>query len=298
MKRLNLPTRLTLLGAIALMPALVLGLVLARDGVGGVAPLPAAAIAGALYAAALGLFGYVVRRWCGDADTSALQARQRELQANLAQRELMLRELHHRVKNNLQMISSLLSLQADRIRSPRIRRIFADAQNRVVSLSLLHKHLYDRSNWTQVDLKAFLDDLVRHLAANHRRIGGAAVDIDVAAPVLDIGPDIAIPVGLIVTEAVSNAMRHAFADVPNPRIAIGVAGAEAGFEVVVDDNGVGIPAEAVPPAEGDGLGFTLLQGLAAQLGGKATVSRRVAGGTRLQVVFPRPAERDTNAAMG
>lgn len=290
MNRLSLPTRLTVLGAIALAPALVLALVLARDGFSGVAPAVGWAMAVAAYLVALAAFAVIVRRWSGGPDPAAsvVQARERELQASLAQSDIVLRELHHRVKNNLQMISSLLSLQADRIRSPRIRRIFADAQNRVVGLSLLHKHLYERANWTQVDFQAFLNDLVRHLSGNSRQLGGPDVTIEVAAPVIEVGPDIAIPVGLIVTEAVSNAIRHAFADVAAPRIDIGVRPVETRFVVTIDDNGVGIAPEAVPPADGDGLGFTLLRGLAAQLGGEAAVSRRPEGGTRVAVTFPRP----------
>jgi two-component sensor histidine kinase len=73
----------------------------------------------------------------------------------------MLREIHHRVKNNLQMISSLLNLQAGEIRSPRIRRFFGDAQNRVLTLSILHRHLYERSSWALVDFQQFISDLVR-----------------------------------------------------------------------------------------------------------------------------------------
>ena len=76
----------------------------------------------------------------------------------------MLREIHHRVKNNLQMISSLLNLQAGEIRSPRIRRFFGDAQNRVLTLSILHRHLYERSSWSLVDFQQFISDLVRQIS--------------------------------------------------------------------------------------------------------------------------------------
>ena len=94
----------------------------------------------------------------------AIASREAELRAGLEQRDHMLREIHHRVKNNLQMISSLLNLQAGEIRSPRIRRFFGDAQNRVLTLSILHRHLYERSSWSLVDFQQFISDLVRQIS--------------------------------------------------------------------------------------------------------------------------------------
>ncbi|MCW5746313.1 MAG: sensor histidine kinase [Alphaproteobacteria bacterium] len=289
MGRLSPSTRLVLLIAVALAPAAVVTLV--RETSGGMAAWLAPLVVAASIAAALAACWVFVRGGHGGRRIdAALQAHERELQASLAQRDLLLRELHHRVKNNLQMISSLLSLQGERIRSPRIRRIFADAQNRVLTLSLLHRHLYERSNWTQVDFRAFLNDLVQHLSRTHERVGGPTVRIEVDAAVAPVGPDIAIPVGLIVTEAVSNAMRHAFAETAAPRIAVAFRDSGARFELSVDDNGVGIAPAAVPPGDGDGLGFTLLRGLVAQLGGDMAVAPRAEGGTRVRVTFAKPAD--------
>ena len=110
---------------------------------------------------------------------AAIASREHELKAGLEQRDHMLREIHHRVKNNLQMISSLLNLQAGEIRSPRIRRFFGDAQNRVLTLSILHRHLYERSSWSLVDFQQFISDLVRQIsvrAAGHRAADAALHD--------------------------------------------------------------------------------------------------------------------------
>ena len=96
-------------------------------------------------------------------------AARRSCKAGLEQRDHMLREIHHRVKNNLQMISSLLNLQAGEIRSPRIRRFFGDAQNRVLTLSILHRHLYERSSWSLVDFQQFISDLVRQISVARPR---------------------------------------------------------------------------------------------------------------------------------
>ena len=104
----------------------------------------------------------------------AIASREAELRAGLEQRDHMLREIHHRVKNNLQMISSLLNLQAGEIRSPRIRRFFGDAQNRVLTLSILHRHLYERSSWALVDFQQFISDLVRQISVGAPRARPAA----------------------------------------------------------------------------------------------------------------------------
>ncbi|TXL73320.1 sensor histidine kinase [Vineibacter terrae] len=296
---MTLRARLFLLTAAALAPGLVLALLTV------VASWPGAILAVLVYAAALAVFCIVIDRWCRTAPAAAAPAApapsappeaapsppapvaMQALQADLAQRDALLRELHHRVKNNLQMISSLLSLQAGRIRSPRIRRVFAGAQNRVLTMSLLHRHLYERTNWTQVDFQAFLNDLVRHLSVGDSAPAGPGVRFTVSAPVMAVGPDVAIPVGLIVTEAVSNALAHAFADVAEPRVTIQVIDRDGQFELLIEDDGVGIADGDDDLADG-GLGFTLLRGLSAQLGGEASVSRRAEGGTSVRVRFPNP----------
>lgn len=288
-----LPLRLFLLVAAALTPALVLALLGVQGGIWGLQPGLAALLVVVIYLAALAMFWFIIRRWfrVQEADDAAIpQARAEALQADVEQRNHLLRELHHRVKNNLQMISSLLSLQADRIRSPRIRRIFAGAQNRVLTMSILHRHLYERTNWAQVDFQAFLNDLVRHLSVGNGNGNRSGIDVrfSVSAPVMAVGPDVAIPVGLIVTEAVSNALTHAFAGIADPRITIAATDSQGQFELSIDDNGIGTQQTAEPLAERDGLGSTLLRGLSAQLDGAVTISSLPEGGTRVQVRFPSP----------
>lgn len=218
----------------------------------------------------------------------AIRAREQDLRASLDQRDHMLREIHHRVKNNLQMISSLLSLQSDRIRSPRVRRHFSDAQNRVLALSILHRHLYERSSWALVDFQAFINDLVRQISMNRDNPGPENIRLDIRAPVMAVGPDTAIPVGLIVTEAVSNAFGHAFAGVESPAISIQAAESGGTVEFAIEDNGVGISDRIVTGQDAGSLGLTLIRGLAVQLGGEAEIRRRSGGGTRVAVRFPLP----------
>jgi two-component sensor histidine kinase len=224
----------------------------------------------------------------------AIASREAELRAGLEQRDHMLREIHHRVKNNLQMISSLLNLQAGEIRSPRIRRFFGDAQNRVLTLSILHRHLYERSSWALVDFQQFISDLVRQISVGRRRPDLAQPRYHIRAPIMAVGPDIAIPIGLIVTEAVSSALDRSFDGVAAPEIRI-EAGDKAGMiELVIEDNGTG-PQGSIRPNVRSGFGLTLIRGLAMQLGGEAEVSLRDDGGTRVAVTFPVPEEPQADA---
>ena len=224
----------------------------------------------------------------------AIAVREAELRAGLEQRDHMLREIHHRVKNNLQMISSLLNLQAGEIRSPRIRRFFGDAQNRVLTLSILHRHLYERSSWALVDFQQFISDLVRQISVGRRAVDLAQPRYHIRAPIMAVGPDVAIPIGLIVTEAVSSALDHSFEGVATPEIRI-EAGDKAGMvELVIEDNGSGSGGSVGPHAR-SGFGLTLIRGLAMQLGGEADIVVREGGGTRVAVTFPMPEEREANA---
>jgi len=226
----------------------------------------------------------------------AITSREAELRAGLEQRDHMLREIHHRVKNNLQMISSLLNLQAGEIRSPRLRRFFGDAQNRVLTLSILHRHLYERTSWALVDFQRFISDLVRQISVGSADPSRPTPRFHIRAPIMAVGPDIAIPVGLIVTEVVSSALDHDFDGITVPEIRIEAA--ESGGEVtfIIEDNGLDKESGPIRPGGGPGVfGLTLIRGLAMQLGGEVTITPRDGGGTRVVLTFPMADEETADA---
>lgn len=226
----------------------------------------------------------------------AIASREAALRANLEQRNHMLREIHHRVKNNLQMISSLLNLQAGEIRSPRIRRFFGDAQNRVLTLSILHRHLYERSSWSLVDFQQFISDLVRQISVGRTRGDQPAPRFHIRAPIMAVGPDTAIPIGLIVTEAVSIALTHDFSRAATPEIRIETSERGEEVQLVIEDNGVARDGGAAIPDGKGSFALTLIRGLAMQLGGEVTIERKPEGGNRVVVVFPTPgADEPANA---
>jgi two-component sensor histidine kinase len=233
---------------------------------------------------------------------AAIASREQELKSGLEQRDHMLREIHHRVKNNLQMISSLLNLQAGEIRSPRIRRFFGDAQNRVLTLSILHRHLYERSSWSLVDFQQFISDLVRQISVARPGIERPQPRYTIRAPIMAVGPDLAIPVGLIVTEAVGRALNHDFGSVAVPEIRIEAHEKGEEVELVIEDNGLDPPRPApVGPGHGPtrgNFGVTLIRGLAMQLGGEVEIGERPGGGTRVIVTFPMPRDETEGGAGG
>lgn len=226
---------------------------------------------------------------------SALAKREADLRAGLEQRDHLLRELQHRVKNNLQMIMSLLNLQAGEIRSPRIRRLFRDAQHRVLALSILHVHLYERSNWSLVDFQEFIGDVVRQVTLSRQEAKAPALHYHIRASSLTAGPDIAIPVGLIVTEAVNAILDNDVSGVAAPEIDIEMS--EKGGIVELSIADIAPSARTAPRSEKlRTFGMTLIRGLAMQLSGELHISTSDAGGLRFAVIFPMPAPPEEAAA--
>jgi two-component sensor histidine kinase len=197
------------------------------------------------------------------------------------------------------MISSLLNLQAGEIRSPRIRRFFGDAQNRVLTLSILHRHLYERSSWSLVDFQQFISDLVRQISVARPGVERPTPRFTIRAPIMAVGPDVAIPVGLIVTEAVGRALNHDFTTVAVPEIRIEAHERGDEVELVIEDNGLDPPPQ--PAGAGAGargsFGVTLIRGLAMQLGGDVAIAAREGGGTRVVVTFTMPRDEPVEGAV-
>jgi two-component sensor histidine kinase len=216
-----------------------------------------------------------------------LSARENELRDSLAQKEILVREIHHRVKNNLQLVMSLLNLHARRIRDPRAEVAFAEARSRINALATLHRRLYESENLQEIDLKWFLDDLCSEL----RRGGlsrGRNVELAVDAPSEVIGPDVAVPLGLLVTEAITNAYKHAFNERDGGHIDVRVLReSPSSLLLTIRDDGVGFDPAASPP-EQNGLGRSLIEAFVRQLRGELEV--RSEQGTVVQVRFPAVAK--------
>ena len=217
------------------------------------------------------------------AAAGALQDREAALTSALRQRDLLMAEIHHRVKNNLQVVASLLSLQSDRLRSQAAKTEFAVARDRVQALATLHRHLYLHQTFERISLRPFLEELSRQLGDALGAGPESGVDIEIDAEDVEMASDQAISLALLLTEAVSNAMRHGFPDGRRGRIAISLHVEDGLARLVVEDDGIGL-ADAPPNDVGDGLGMRLIEGFANHLGGEADMSGE--GGTRISVQFP------------
>jgi PAS domain S-box-containing protein len=206
--------------------------------------------------------------------------------AALAERTAMLQEIHHRVKNNLQMIASLLNLQARQIQDSEARSIFLEARGRVRSIALLHESLYQSADLGRVDMHEYVSKLVVALQQTFGGAGGAPRIVQNVEEV-HFSVDTAVPCGLIIHELVMNALKHAFVGMVSAQdeIRIEIAQGADGIRLTVADSGAGF-ASTVNPAADETMGLTLIRDLTAQLRG--TVGFANANGARCTVTFPAP----------
>lgn len=222
------------------------------------------------------------------------RARQRDLRAALEQKNVLVREIHHRVKNNLQIIQSLLNLQSRSATDSNQFTALAAAKSRINALALVHQSLYEDETLQYVNLHTLLDELCRHLLQSG---WGAAkrVGINVDAPEIMASPDQAVPIALLVTEAVTNGLKHAFFGRDNGAITVTLVNDLAtGAALTIRDNGIGMetgPRPKVKPAAGGGIGYSLIEGFARQL--RRTVETIVEDGTCVSVKFPYLTGRKT-----
>jgi two-component sensor histidine kinase/ligand-binding sensor domain-containing protein len=215
------------------------------------------------------------------AEASLRQAEER-LIASLQEKDLLLKEIHHRVKNNLQVIASLLNLQAAQAKDPVVVNLLAESQNRVRSMALVHESLHQSKNLTRIALAPHIQSLCNQLGASY---GTDRQNIRLSTQIADATLDLerAIPFGLIVTELVSNAIKHAFPESRAGNVAVELRVSESGeYALTVKDDGVGIP-EHLSPGTQASLGLRLVNVLVEQLRGSLMVDR--AGGTSFTVRF-------------
>jgi len=205
-------------------------------------------------------------------------------QAEEAQRkEILLREIHHRVKNNLQVISSLLALQAGAASDPHTRSMLGESRDRVRSMALIHEKLYQTGAERGVTFAEYARDLAAHLRHSYAGDGGPVeIEIDVADLALDM--DLSVPCGLIINELLSNALKHAFPDGRSGRIRLGMRRAEGATLVLsVSDDGIGFPQEIDLRAPRT-LGLRIVNILAAQI--RASLDLGPGPGTTITLTFP------------
>lgn len=203
-----------------------------------------------------------------------------DLASALADKEVLLREVHHRVKNNLQVISSLLRLQEDLVLSPGVTEHLQKARLRVQTMALVHEKLYETDSAERIDLASYLRDLAGVLLELHERPG---IEVVIEGEGIDLDLGRAIPCALACFECVANALKHGFPEDRSGRVSVRLSAAAGRAEIEVRDDGVGFPGDFEERSSG-GLGWHLVMNLAAQLGGTAV--RLEGPGAVVRISFP------------
>ncbi|WP_072562913.1 sensor histidine kinase [Granulibacter bethesdensis] len=213
----------------------------------------------------------------------AVRQRENELTTVHKQQELLMMEIHHRVKNNLQIIASLLNLQSSRIRLPQAKAEFQSARDRVRALATLHRHLYTQGELQAINMRSFLNELCEQLFQAFGEVPGERIILHIEAPEVRMTSDQAVPLALIVTEVVSNAVKYAFPDQRKGSVLVRLTVENDDVCLVIQDDGVGLNTAPIKVEADmrDGLGRQLIKGFSRQLGAALDVSGE--DGTRYEL---------------
>ena len=214
-------------------------------------------------------------------DITELKQYEKEIQDSLHEKEILLQEIHHRVKNNMQIISSLLSIQTRYVDDKESINVLKESQNRVKSLAMIHEKLYKSKSFNKIYLLDYIESLVWDLFYSY------AIKKGKIKPILDIDDiqlniETSVPCGLIITELVSNSLKYAFPDQNEGELKVSLKVKDDHFELIISDNGVGIP-ENIDFFNTDSLGLQLVNSLTDQIDGEIEFVRN--NGTKFTIIF-------------
>ena len=215
-------------------------------------------------------------------DSQLLREKNEVISSALKEKELLLREIHHRVKNNLQVISSLLSIQSRQIQDVKAQDAVREGKDRVRSMALIHESLYRDSDILAVDSADYIDKLIHRLFSSYN-IDPERISLDTKIDSMKLDVDIMIPLGLILNELISNALKYAFADGRNGILSVQLENRANKLELEVSDNGVGV-REDFNLENVDSTGFLIIKDFCTKL--KAALSISNTKGTKINVSIP------------
>jgi len=204
------------------------------------------------------------------------------IHTSLKEKEVLLKEIHHRVKNNLQVISSLLYLQGSQIRDYQTAQVFKDSQSRVKAMALVHERLYRSSDLARIDFAGYVQDVTHHLLRSYES-SQRNIRLKIEVDPVSLNIDTAIPCALIVNELVSNSLKYAFPNALDGEIRIRLTQRDdENLNLVISDNGIGFPHD-FSMERTDSLGLQLVHNLTSQLNG--TVRCRNNDGAEIDIRF-------------
>lgn len=207
-----------------------------------------------------------------------------QLRHSLEISEILLKEIHHRVKNNLMIVASLLSLQSRRIEDEEAQEAFIESRNRVNAMSMIHERLYGSTDLTSVDVPEFFHSLASQLFQSYN-ISSDRITLELLMPQMSMDVQLVVPLTLIVNEVLTNSLKHAFADGRQGHVSVELRREGQQYELVVRDNGVGIESEEALIQSGS-LGMKIVHSLSSQIDGKTEF--RNEGGLVFTLRFKAP----------
>ncbi|MBN2245311.1 MAG: GAF domain-containing protein [Candidatus Aminicenantes bacterium] len=211
-----------------------------------------------------------------------LLKREKQIKASLEEKEVLLKEIHHRVKNNMQIISSLLRLQTEKIKDKTMQNMFIESQNRIQSMALIHETLYKSKDLARIDFHDYLKRLTSSLSVLFQK---NPEDIQINYNIKNVHLDInqAIPCGLLINELITNSLKHAFPDGGSGTVDVHMSKKPGGrFSLMIQDSGIGLP-DGIDLNHNETLGMQLISGLISQLNGKIQLHREK--GTKYTIEF-------------
>lgn len=203
------------------------------------------------------------------------------IESSLKEKETLMKEIHHRVKNNLQLISSLLNMQTDFIGDEKALDAITESKNRVMSMSLIHQNLYQQNDITAVNLKTYTTQLSSNILSSYQT-GIKPVQLTATAPDVQVDVDKLVPVGLIINELITNSVKYAFEQQNNPSLVVELQQQQQQLSIIVADNGPGFNMASLQP--GKSFGYKIINAFLKKLKGQINMASE--NGFRVQITIP------------
>lgn len=217
-----------------------------------------------------------------EAQNRELQESQETISEALEEKTMLIKEIHHRVKNNMQIVSSLLNLQAQSIEDPRIRQPITDAVSRIHSMALIHEKIYRADNFTRVNMAAYLNDLANEIIQLYSQSPDEIQVVSRLEPI-HLSVDQAVPCGILINEILTNSIKHGCRDACDCRIEMAMSSFDGRITLIIADSGPGIEKEILANGSRKTMGMQIIEALAQQLNADLAVD--VENGTRFTIQF-------------
>jgi two-component sensor histidine kinase len=224
---------------------------------------------------------------------AALERLQAELRTRVEQRTASLAEVHHRVKNNLQIVSSLLSLQAEKLTNAADKAVFDECRDRIYSMARLHEQLYSSGKFCDLDFAVHLREMAEMVVRSHTP-PGCILTLETRADSVPMDLDTAVTLGLIANELLLNGLKHAFERRREGKVTVELHEGDPN-QMIVSDDGSGLPA-GFDAGNNTGLGIELVLGMTRQIHGEAKIENNPGGGTRTTISFPSRTSKNKTRA--